>query len=377
MAWPASSPSTSETFAPKKSPAIMGRWLLPTLFALLYVAQCAWFIRTQSLTYDEPVHIAEGLNGWRYGRFEQYNDHPPLARLWLSLPLLNDKWQVDVEKLPDSFHITRIAPDPEALAWRARAMNVVLGLVLAWLVWRAADRLFSRGAANFALALFVFSPALIAHFSIATTDGAAALFIFAIAWGLLRWRQLPTWKNSCLLGLLLGMLLLVKFSTAPMFVLALLWMLPLSPDRVLRDPRTWNLGKTAAALVLALFFLWAGYFFHVSRLTVRDGTLTATFPNWNEPIVKQVHGHANYSLVVPAGEYVEGFRELVRHNRHGQAAFFLGQVSSQGGWKAYYPVVIFLKWPTILLALSIVGLALAFNRGLRSALGIRGLICPS
>ena len=56
------------------------------LLALLYVAQCAWFIRTQSLTYDEPVHIAEGLNAWRYGRFEQYNDHPPLARLWCYAP---------------------------------------------------------------------------------------------------------------------------------------------------------------------------------------------------------------------------------------------------------------------------------------------------
>ena len=55
-------------------------------------------------------------------------------------------------------------------------------------------------------------------------------------------------------------------------------------------PARWNWGKTAAALLLALFVVWAGYFFHVSRLTVRDGTLTATFPNWSEPIVKQVHG---------------------------------------------------------------------------------------
>ena len=67
------------------------RWLLPALLALIYLAQCAWFIRTQSLTYDEPVHIAEGLNAWRYGRFEQYNDHPPLARLWFTLPLLESE----------------------------------------------------------------------------------------------------------------------------------------------------------------------------------------------------------------------------------------------------------------------------------------------
>ena len=185
MAWPESAQPTSAAVRAEKFSGTDGAMASSGAVGdLLYAAQCAWFIRTQSLTYDEPVHIAEGLNGWRYGRFEQYNDHPPLARLWFTLPLLNPKWQVDVQKLPDSFHITRIAPDPEALAWRARAMNVLLGLLLAWLVWRAADQLFSRGAANFALALFVFSPSLIAHFSIATTDGAATLFIFAAAWGL-------------------------------------------------------------------------------------------------------------------------------------------------------------------------------------------------
>ncbi|MGH9504434.1 MAG: ArnT family glycosyltransferase [Terriglobales bacterium] len=333
------------------------------LFALLYAGQCAWFIRTQSLTYDEPVHIAEGLNAWRYGRFEQYNDHPPLARLWCALPLLDQKWQLNIEQLPDSFRVTRITPDPVSLAWRARLMNVLLGLALAWLVWRAADRMFSRNAANFALALFAFSPSLIAHFSIAATDGAATLFIFAAACALMGWRQHRTWANTAGFGAVLGLMLLAKFSTAPMFVLALLWMLLLVPDKTLvLSPTKWNWGKVAAALALTFVMVWAGYFFHVSHLTVRDGTLTATFPNWSAPIVKPVRGRSHYSLVIPAGEYVEGFRELVRHNRQGQPAFFLGKVSSHGGWKLYYPVVILLKWPTIVLGLALTGLAIAIRR---------------
>jgi hypothetical protein len=356
---------TSPALAPKILPAARTNWLLPALLALIYVAQCAWFMRTQSLTYDEPVHIAEGLNAWRYGRFEQYNDHPPLARLWSTLPLLDQKWQVDIEQLPDAFRVTRIAPDPVALAWRARAMNVLFGLLLAWLVWRAADRLLSRTAANFALALFAFSPSLIAHFSIAATDGAATLFIFATAWALVPWREKATWRRTAGLGLLLGLLLLAKFSTVPMFVLALLWMLPLGADKIIPSPTKWNWGKTAAALLLAVFVVWAGYFFHVSRLTVRDGTLTATLPNWTAPIVKPVRGDRNYSLLIPAGEYIEGFRELVRHNRQGQPAFFLGQVSYHGGWRLYYPVVILLKWPTIVLALSLAGLAIAVRRKVR------------
>src|SRR5258708_8623724 len=131
--------STSSVLAPEILPPARTRWLLPALLAVLYVAQCAWFIRTQSLTYDEPVHIAEGLNAWRYGRFEQYNDHPPLARLWCTIPLIGSQWQVDVAPLFDSFRVTRIAPGPVALACRARPSNVLFALVPPWVVLRTPE----------------------------------------------------------------------------------------------------------------------------------------------------------------------------------------------------------------------------------------------
>jgi 4-amino-4-deoxy-L-arabinose transferase-like glycosyltransferase len=339
--------------------------LLPVILLLVYLAQCVWFLRTQSFTYDEPVHIAEGLEAWRHGRFEQYNDQPPLARLWCTLPLLGQKWQVEVRQFPDSFSIPAISPDPVSMAWRARAMIVVLGILLGFLVWSAAKKFFSEAAANFALALFAFSPSLIAHFSLATTDGAATLLIFAAAWQLVRWRHHSTWKATLLLGGTLGLLLLAKFSTLAMFVLALGWMLVLSSGNILFHPRKWNWRKTAAALAVAVLVVWTGYFFHVARLTVRDGTLTAAFPNWHQAIVKPVHSRLNYSLLIPAGEYIEGLREVVRHNGHGQAAFFLGHVSPTGGWKLYYPVTILLKWPPLVLILGITGLLLASARKIR------------
>jgi hypothetical protein len=322
-------------------------------------------MRTQSLTYDEPVHIAEGLDAWRHGRFEQYNDHPPLSRLWCTLPLIGQQWQVEVQQLTEGFQIPRVAPDPQQLAWRARSMNVLLGLVLAMLVWLASDCLCSRGAANVALALFVFLPSLIAHFSLATTDGAATLLTFATAWQLVRWRRTPTWRQTALLSVLMGLLLLAKFSTAVMFALALLWMLILQAKSISPNPAKWNWGKTATAMLLAFVVVWAGYFFHVSRLTLHDGTLTATFPHWHEKIEKPIRTRMNLSLPVPAGEYIEGFREVARHNRHGQRAYFLGEVSQTGGWKLYYPVAILLKWPTVVLALCLTGLLLAAVRKLR------------
>ena len=336
-------------------------WFLPALLAFLYGIQCACFIRTQSLTYDEPVHIAEGLNAWRYHRFEEYNDHPPLARLLCALPLRDQKWQVEVQRFPESFRIPRIFPDPEALAWRARSMSVLLGLLLAWLVWSAAGRIFSQGAAGFALALFAFSPSLIAHFSLATTDGAATLLTFAASFQLVRWRGDPGWRQTLLSGFVLGLLLLAKFSTAVMFLLALLWMLVLGRERFLFNPLKWNWRKTAVATLLALCVVWAGYFFHVSRLTVQDGTLTATFPNWKGSFQKPVHSRMNYRMLIPAGEYFEGFRELVRHNRQGQPAFFLGRVATGRVSTLYYPVAILLKWPAVVLFLFLLGLALALR----------------
>jgi len=304
------------------------------------------------------VHIAEGLDAWRNGRFQQYNDHPPLARLLCTLPLLNPKWQVEVEQLPQSFRIPSISPDPLSLAWRARLVNAGLGMVLGVLVWFTAANLFSVSAANFALVLFAFSPSLIANFSVVTTDGAATLLIFASAWAIVYWKRRPSWKNTTALGFVLGLLLLSKFSTLLMFAVAVFWMLALVSGGISFRPWKWNWRKTAVAVGIAFLVLWAGYFFHVSHLTIRDGTLTVTFPNWTRPLVKPNHSGLNFTVPIPAGEFVAGFRDLAIHNAHGQPAFFLGRTSSSGGWKSYYPVTILLKWPILVVALALTGLLL-------------------
>jgi 4-amino-4-deoxy-L-arabinose transferase-like glycosyltransferase len=355
----------SSSKAPPRASSGWREKVIPIFLLLIFALQCIWFIRTQSLTFDEPVHIAEGLAAWRHGRFEQYNDHPPLARLLCTLPLLNSKWQVEVEQLPDSFQIARIVPDPESLAWRARSMNVPLGLLLGVLIWWETRGQFSTKAANFALALFVFTPSLIAHFSLATTDGAAALLIFAAALLVRRYRVNPSWRATAITGTVLGLMLLAKFSTLPMFLLAIALLLVLDRERIAINPLQWNWAKCAATIVIALLVIWAGYFFHVSRLTIRGGVLTATHPHWNSALVKPTRSGLNLSIPVPAGEYVAGFRDLVFHNAHGQRAFFLGQVSLRGGWKSYYPVTILLKWPLLLLVSSLAGLIVGVRRAIR------------
>lgn len=243
-------------------------------------------------------------------------------------------------------------------------MNVLLGLALGLLLWNTAREMFSDGAAALALTLFVISPSVIAHFSVATTDGAATLFIFLTAVFLLRWRARPSLVSTACFGLLLGLLLLSKFSTPVMFVMSLLWMLVLSPQGIVGKPWNWNWGKAAIALLIALATVWAGYFFHVSRLSLHNHELTTTFPNRPAVVYQGVKSNLNFSIPVPAGEYLEGFRSLVRHNRFGQISFFLGSVSRRG-FKAYFPTVIFLKWPSVMLAIFAIAAVLARRRLIR------------
>ena len=335
------------------------RWMIPAAVLVIYMAQCAWFIRTQSLTYDEPIHVMAGLEAWREDRFQHWNDHPPLGRLLLTLPLLHRRFQVEVTQDAE-FRVDTptLQPGPEEIAWRGRSVNVVLGVILGVLLWMAARHLWSEPAANASLALFAFSPSLIAHFSLISTDGIGTLSIFAVAWQLVRWRRNPSRFQTTLLGLSLGVLLLAKFYTPPFFLLTIALVLLLKPDGWRGWPRHWNWGAALSATVIALGVLWAGYFFHVSHLTARNGTLVATYPN-RPPLVKHMATPVPLNLWIPAGEYIDGLRQVKFHNRLGHASYFLGQTSLRGRWKMYYPALILLKWPTVVLLLVLATAALS------------------
>jgi hypothetical protein len=343
-------------------PASRARLLLPALLCLLFVGQCIWFIGTQSLTNDEPEHISAGLEAWRYGEFKAWDAHPPLGRLWFAAPLLFTDWAYSEYR----GGVQPARPGPEEWAWRTRPMNVLLGLFLAVLLWSTARRLFSEGAANFALALFAFSPSLIAHFSLSTTDGAGTLLIFASAVQLLRWRRNPSRTQTVLLGAVLGGSLVAKFYAAPLVAMAVVMVLLFSPGKIAWRPREWNWAKACGVTGVVLLTVWAAYFFHVSRVTFRDGVVTATFPGRTPSLTEKVPVQANLTFFLPACEFFTGLGNQVHHNWiRGHNNYFLGEVSHFRGWKLYFPMAIVLKWPTMVLLLALAALSLTLRGKIR------------
>lgn len=336
------------------------RYLIPAVLLLLFALQSLWFMRTQSLTYDEPLHIIAGTDAW-HGRFERWNDHPPLGRMWLTVLLARTPINFTEQSNAHELRFTAMQPGPEWLGWRTRPMNLILGLALGVALWFATRRIFSEGAANVALALFAFTPSLIANFSLATTDGIGALFIFLVAIQLARWRHRPATANTILMGLVLAGLLLSKFYAPPLVLLALVLMLVIDISGQRLFSRKLNWRPALAALAIAVFLVWAGYFFHVSHLEVGNGKLVVAHPN--RPVQTfTTHTKLKLSVYIPAGEFVEGMREVIRNNHHGRPAWFLGQIYPNGGSKLYYPVTILLKWPLILVALVVLSLVLGVRK---------------
>lgn len=324
------------------------RLLIPLALTTLYVAQCLWFIGTQSMCYDEPGHLGAGLSIWHHGDYTlPPDDHPPLQRV-LGSALLAATGTVASPEAGSH----RLDREPERTMWLSRPLIVLLGLLLAWSLWFNCRRWFSESAANFALALFALSPELIGHYSVVTTDGVGALSIFLLSLALANWWVAPMLRNSVLLGLASGVALLAKFYAVPL-VLAVLVLVVIRR----RGDWSWSVLKAnaRAALIvagLAILIVWAGYSFHVGWLTVADHKILVPALEarrlWAFPL--PVH----LSFPIPAPEFVVGLGHMSWHNELGHPTFLLGRISHHG-WLLYYPVVMLLKWPIIILGIAMVG----------------------
>jgi hypothetical protein len=328
------------------------------LLILIFVLQCAWFIHTQSFTNDEPEHIIAGFEAWHFGEFKHWHDQPPLGRLLFTLPLLNSN--LSYQFIGEQVH--PVAPAPEVWLYRARPVNVLLGVALLLLLWGTARRLFSEPTANFVLALAVLSPELIAHFSVATIDGVGCLFVFASVVQLMRYWRNPSRAQTAILGAVLGGLMLAKFNSPPLFLLALCMVLVLAPGEVSFHPRGFQWRRTVAVFLIACMVVWMGYFFHVSKVMFADQMVTIHFSGYTKILQYEMPTlKTPITIFLPACEWMTGLGMVVFHNMEGHRSFLLGHYSANG-FKMYFPAGILLKWPLIILLLGASGICVLLRR---------------
>src|SRR5262245_59295731 len=238
------------------------------ILAVILVAFCLQALLALprlSATTDEPVHLAAGFSYWQTRDFRMNQEHPPLVKLIAALPLLfiqtrfdttHDDWKTAAE-YPFGFNFLYQNDADRLLFWSRTAMVGIaaIGLVITFL-W--ARDMFGTPAGLFAAGLYAFSPNLLAHGMLITTD--VPLAVFTVLTLYLFWK-----RRDLLAGLALGAAMASKFSGA--FLPVLIVIICLARDRRSAWKRLLIMGSAS------LLVIEAAYLFSQSPLLYfRNGT---------------------------------------------------------------------------------------------------------
>jgi len=247
---------------------------------------------------------------------------------------------------------------------RGRAAIALLGVALALVVWLWSRRLFGEIGGMVSLILFAFSPTMLAHARLVTTDAAAALFfllaVAAVWWVLHRISPL----SITLSALAVAGLLLSKMSGLMILPIAgVLMVIRLLSNR----PTTVVLGRSReicarpaqlgawllAGLVhgaIVVLVIWAAFGFRYSAMKhAQPGRdrLPPGLPGWDHDLSELGRtGHAicwmRDKRLLPEA-YLFGLAYTL-HHAEARPAFLNGQMR-RGGWWYYFPYCFAVKTP--------------------------------
>ncbi|EFL36824.1 conserved hypothetical protein [Streptomyces viridochromogenes DSM 40736] len=345
---PASLPPPSPAGAGRRSGR---RWTVPLLVALL-LAQMAFAMVTtavrQTPTIDEPVYVGAAAEYTHEHRLRHNPEHPPLGKLVIGTGVALADPHIGPSVTGDQGAVGRhllyeAGNDPWRLMLWARLPVITLTLLFGLVVFAFARELAGVTGALAALALYCFSPDVIAHGSLATLDVPAAGFVVTSVWLLWRARRSPR-PHVPLAGVALGAALATKMSTLPA-VPVLTALAAVSVWHATGDDRRRALVRAATGA--AVVFLAAVAVVWVTYLTV-DPKLRWT-PEQHVPTVHGLRG-ALVDLMPFPEAYRDGLRiQLGLENRPWQG-FLFGRLYSGSLWY-YLPAALLVKTPLGMLVL--------------------------
>jgi hypothetical protein len=318
-----------------------GRTIAVALVLLASIRIVATY-KVFSHTYDEPAHIACGMEWLDKGVYQWEPQHPPLARVATALGpyLLGTRCQ----NTPN-VELTSMTHEGLAILYYGHHYDVTLELarlgvlpffwIACLVVYGWGRRYFNGSVAAVAVFLFSFLPPVLAHAGLATTDMALTAFLGAAFLTGLIWVERPTLGHAALFGASTGLAMLSKFSTLAFFPagvgLALAWYFATERPKLgwLVNAARKRVPSLGLAVPIACLLIWAGYRFSFAK--------------------------------VPAPELFQGIQDVMRHNAEGHPGFLLGERSNTGFWY-FYPVVIAVKTPIAFLLLLAGGVTLAVRK---------------
>ena len=303
-----------------------------------------------SHTFDEPAHIACGMEWLDKGVYRWEPQHPPLARVAAALgPYLSGVHSQGTRNTGDP---AEMQEEGLSILYAGKHYDRTLALarlgilpffwIASLVVYWWGRRYFGASVAAVAVFLFTFLPPILAHAGLATTDMALTAFLTLSFVAGLVWVERPTVTHGIWFGLATGFMVLSKFSCLVFFpaiaIFVALGYLALErpgPGALANAARR-RIPTFVMAVAIGFLVIWAGYRFSFGKIPF-----------------------ANISLPFP--ELYAGIQQVQEHAARGHPCYLLGEISDKGFWN-FYLVGLAYKSPLAFLGLVGAGPFLIFGK---------------
>lgn len=345
------------------------------IFALLIIVGLLRITSTYNVfwqTWDEPAHIAAGMEWLDRRQYTYELFHPPLARVMGALgPYLDGIRAIGKANMwGEGNAILHTNGAYEYNLTLARLGMLPFFIIASLVVALWANMYGGAYTALLSVVLFTTLPAILGHSGVAALDMPCAALVTAALFALYLWLYRPTLLLSHLLGITVGLAILAKFSSLGFLISSgglvgviygYRFFRKLSVNEGYLRVERWIAASVIAVLVCFLV-IWGGYRFSFSHLLEPKDRPHEEI-DWVISTKSQLHDTA-YSIVenilIPAPEFREGITKVFERDKKGQTAYLFGKIRTHGWWY-FYPLVLLLKTPLPFVFLAITGSLFCFR----------------
>src|SRR5215472_471220 len=171
-------------------------------------------------TIDEPDNLAAGMEYLSTGRYLYEDVHPPLARVFAAAGpfLAGERFHAGPAAYGEGYRILGAGRHYDRILALGRAGILPFFWIASAVVFLWARRAGGNAAAVIAVLLFTSLPPVLALSGIMNTDAALCAMTGAAALGGLWWADRPDRRRSIVLGALVALAAVSKFSAMPFLV---------------------------------------------------------------------------------------------------------------------------------------------------------------
>ena len=316
-------------------------------------------------TWDEPSHIAAGMQWLDVGKYTYDEMHPPLPRVMCALgPYLDGVRSTGLDyRTYEGNNLLHYNDTYERNLTLARLGVLPFFVIATLVVWIWARLYFGGLTALLSVILFTTLPPVLAHSGLATTDMACAATFIAAIFAFYLWLEKPTFLRSLLVGITVGLASIAKFSNLAFLavsgcLIAILYYFnknKAEDDKLSLRLKQW-IAASCIAVLACFLVIWAGYRFSSMPLSSLEKKIHVRIDRivGTEGILHDVSYFVADKIPIPAPEFFLGIKELAQQNAGGNFNYLLGEAYTKGRWY-FFPIIISVETPLPFLILAAIG----------------------